>query len=447
MSGYGESLLSKVLDTNDAQAFKRFGVNKDDFATDTERQVYEFISEYAEVNRGQTPDYRTVVEKHPDFYYREGTTDQYEWLVDNLKQEALLRKFTEFAGEGGMQRIYDEHYKNPREMLERLKSELDNITMGTDVRNKVGTNLKVDGEKFLDEYERRKEGKSFKVWASKFPTVNAEIGGYYSGNTYAWIGRSGRGKSIFVMEEALEAAVQGANVLIWAMEMSWFEWMARAYASLSAREGYLSATIDGVDYEVGFENKALLAGKLTDEWEQAFRVFLADLNAKLAGNITVRAVDDEDFMRRDVRQLEADIMATEADVVVIDAIYHMDYEQNTSKVAGGDVANTSKKLRALAGRSETVIHVITQAEEVKDDTDDEDERELRPAKRSETKKTKAVLEDSTNLFGIDSLDGRGAIELGKGRSGGEGVVVEVIYLPNYGLVKELEKGEALAGMF
>ncbi len=125
----------------------------------------------------------------------------------------------------------------------------------------------------------------------------------------------------------------------------------------------------------------------------------------------------------------------------------MDYEQNTSKTAGGDVANTSKKIRRIAGYTGATIHVITQAEEVKDDTDEDGNRELRAPKRAEIKKTKAILEDAANTFGIDSLDGRGLIECGKGRNGGEGAQVEVLYMPNFGIVKEMETGEAAASQF
>jgi replicative DNA helicase len=51
------------------------------------------------------------------------------------------------------------------------------------------------------------------------------------------------------------------------------------------------------------------------------------------------------------------------------------------------------------------------------------------------------------LFGIDTLDGRGIIEIGKGRHGGEGITVEVTYLPNYGIVKEIPTGEVAAAQF
>ena len=83
---------------------------------------------------------------------------------------------------------------------------------------------------------------------------------------------------------------------------------------------------------------------------------------------------------------------------------------------------------------------------VRDDTDEDGNRELRPPKRAEIKKTKSVLEDATNTFGIDTLDGRGIIEIGKGRNGGEGTQVEVLYLPNYGIVRQMDTGASPAGV-
>src|SRR5690625_7402608 len=100
----------------------------------------------------------------------------------------------------------------------------DYIKMTTHVRNKMGTDDKKDVDKFLDEYERRKLGKSFKVWKSKYSAV----GNYISGNLYTVYGESGRGKSVLTLEDAIYAAQQGANVLIYAEEMGWFEEIGRA---------------------------------------------------------------------------------------------------------------------------------------------------------------------------------------------------------------------------
>jgi hypothetical protein len=455
---YLQMLLSKAIDDNNVQALTKYGITARDCGTDGDRQTLRFILDYAEKNRGQAPGYAVVTAECPDFVYTPQVGDSYEFLAKEIKKHSAKVQFAELVNgkhdektgkdvPGLFGKKFEELDGNS--FLEWLQSEVESIKLGTSVRSKIGTDVKADAESFLDEYRKRKAGESFKIWKSKFASINREIGGYYSGNMYTWHGRSGRGKSVFTMEEAIEAAAQGANVLIWACEMSRFEWMARAYSSISARAGIVNASIEGVNYEAGFENRALLTGGLSDEFEAGFEVFLLQLaeGEHLPGNITVRAADDVDFFNRGVKQLEADILATKADVVVVDPIYLMDYEANTSKVAGGDVANTSKRIRRLAGLTGTVVHVITQADEVKDDRDDDGNRELRAPKRAEIKKTKAVLEDAANVFGIDTLDGAGIIEIGKGRNGGEGTQVEVLYLPNYGIVREVETGEAVVNQF
>ena len=243
------------------------------------------------------------------------------------------------------------------------------------------------------------------------------------------------------MVEAIESALQGATVLVWAMEIPKFDWLARAYAYLSAKQELLNHNIGGTSYTAGFETNKLIQGKLSDLDEEAFEDFLRNLNTWIKGKIIIRAVDDTDFYSRGCNQLEADILQTKADVVLIDPIYYMDYERNTSNTAGGDVANTSKKIRHIAGHTKTVIHVITQAEEIRNDKDENGERILKAPERAEIKKTKAVLEDATNTFGIDSLDGRFLIKIGKGRNGGEGTEIEGTYLPSIGLIKEFTKDE------
>ncbi len=449
---YATLLLSKIIDNNDPKALARFNISERDMPTEAERKAYRFIYDYSQANRGQAPSYATVVAEVEGFDYIPEVTDSYEYLARQIKSHSAKMAVGEwFSRDDKKTSEFDRRYRemDGASFLEWITEQAGEIKRQTDLREKVGTDVKRDGQSFIDEYFDRKEGKSFKLWKSKFPSMNDNIGGYFSGNMYTWYGRSGRGKSVFTMEEIIESAFQGANVLVWAMEMSKFEWMARAYSTISARVSGTTETIDGVDYEVGFENKALLTGKLDEGYEEGLRVFVDKLaNGEIFdGNITLRAADDSDFTSRGIRQLEADIIETKADVVLIDPIYLMDFESNTSKTAGGDVANTSKKIRRLAGTYNASIHVVTQAEEVNDDTDGEGIRELRAPKRAEIKKTKSVLEDAVNTFGIDSINGEGLIEIGKGRNGGEGKQINVLYLPNFGIVREMPTGEGLANQF
>ena len=455
---YGLMLLSKVIDNNDVATLARFGITESDFATEAERQAYRFIVDYAEANHGQAPSYATVAAEVDGFTYIPEVADSYEFLVRQIKNHAakleiikLMQGYTdEKTGkfiESPVAKKFEELDGNS--FIEWLQNELERVKIRTNVRDKIGTDVKADVDKFLAEYERRKAGESFRVWKSRFPFINEAIGGYVSGNLYVVYGRSGRGKSAITLEECIEMAMQGATVLIWSMEMGWYEVMVRIYTSVSGRIGVSVAELDGIDMEAGFDSRDLRHGKLSPDFEKKFREFLASINAIIPGRLIVRAVDDEDFVRRDLRQLEADIIETKADVVLIDPFYYLDYEKNTSRTAGGDAAATSIKLRRLAGRTKAVVFAITQAEEVDDKTDDDGERELRLPKRDEVTKTVQLLQDAALLIAVDTnaKQGRGLIGANKGRDGGEGEQAEILYLPQIGVIREMETGEAAAAQF
>ncbi|TKH53637.1 DNA helicase [Bacillus cereus] len=441
---YGEMLLSKVVDT--ANPIQLNHVTERDFVTEAERKAYRFIKDYVETNRGGVPDFRTLVAEVDGFTYVPNVEDSFEYLTKQIKSYSAkieVMGLLQNEAPGQFEQL------DGNSFLEWLREKVDGVIIRTNVRDKVGTSLKTDTNRFLEEYERRKKGESYRIWHSRFPFINKAIGGYVSSNVYTIYGKSGRGKSATTIEEGVEMAFQGANVLIWLMEMGWFEGMVRLYTSISSRIGATVAELDGVNLEAGFDSKEIRHGKLSEEFEKWFKTFLANINEILPGNIIVRGVDDDDFHRRDLRQLEVDITETNADVVIVDPFYYLDYEKNTSKTAGGDAAETSKKLRRLAGKTGVVMFAITQADEVDNSEDEDGQRELRLPKRSEVKKTKALLEDAALLIAVDTdaKQGRGMIGINKGRDGGEGESAEIIYMPQLGVIKEMETGEQAAKQF
>lgn len=445
---YGNLLISKIIDENNISAITKHGVTERDLP-EGDRQALRFVLDYAATNGGQAPSYAEVTAQCSDFTYTPQVSDSYEYLTREIKAHSAKQLFAEYVNEQLGQKFETDGQKDIYSFLDDLKNDIESIKLRTSVRKNIGTNVKVDGDKFLEEYDRRKAGESFRIWKSKFPFINEQVGGFVSSNVYTVYGKSGRGKSVYTLEEAIEAAMQGANVLIWAMEMGWFEVLVRIFVSISARRGLTTAKVDGLDMAAGFDSTEMRYGKLSPEFEIAFRAFVEQLNDLVPGNITVRAVDDDDFFDRSLRALEADILATNADVVVVDPFYYLDYEKNTSKTTGGDAANTSMKLRRLAGKTKTVIFAITQAEEGVENEDDDGNRELELPQRKDVKKTKQLLEDAYLLIGVDTdyKQGRGLIGLNKGRDGGEGISREIIYVPQVGIVREPESGLAVASHF
>lgn len=442
---YAKLLLNKAIEDGDIAALDRYAIEESDMPSDTDRATLRFMREYAEQNGGQAPSYATVAASVEGFDYIPEVSDSYEWLARQVKAHSAQRSVVEWFKTGEFERRLNE--MDGAEFFDKwLLPEIEKVKMRTTVRSTIGTDVKKDADKFMAEYERRKAGESFRVWKSKF----SAIGEYISGNLYTVFGKSGRGKSVITLEDGIYAATQGANVLAWTMEMGWYEVMVRIYVSLSGEEGVTTAHLNGVDMSAGFNSRDVRLGTLNDEFEPAFRFFIGTLNDKLPGNITVRAVDDPDFTDRSLRALKADIEAADADVVIVDPFYYMDYERNTSNTTGGDAANTSNRLRRLAGNTSTAIIAITQAEEGKEGAAEEDgERELALPERKDVKKTKGLLEDAALLIGVDSdyKQGRALVGVFKGRDGGEGNTCEVLYMPQFGVVRELETGEAAVDDF
>lgn len=412
--------------------------------SDVDRDTYRFITDYAEQNGGKAPSYANVVASVEGFEYVPEVSDQYSYLARQIKDYSAKQAVIGWFKDGTFERKLNE-LGGEKFIAEWLLNEAESIRIRTSVRQTVGTNVKTDGEKFTAEYDRRKAGESFRIWKSKF----SAIGEYISGNLYTVFGKSGRGKSVIALEDAIYAASQGANVLLWAMEMGWYEVLVRIYVSISGEEGVTTARLNGVDMSAGFDSRDVRLGQLNEEFETAFKFFVDTLNERISGNITIRAVDDEDFGDRTLRALESDIDTIKADYVVVDPFYYLHYETNTSKTTGGDAANTSMKLRALTGRKSVVTVAITQAEETAQNSDEDGERELALPERKDVKKTKGLLEDASLLIGVDSdyKQGRALVGVFKGRDGGEGNVSEVLYMPSYGVVKELATGEGAIADF
>lgn len=435
---HGKLFLNKVIEQDDISAITRYNIKIEDMHNEIDRNVYRFVTDYAEQNGGRAPSYATVASEVEGYEYIPDVTDHYTYLARKIKGLSATMSIADwFKGDEFGTKLQE---MGGKEFIDKwLIPKISSVKMRTDVRESVGTDVKKDIEKFMNEYERRKEGESFKVWKSKY----SAIGEYISGNMYTVFGESGRGKSVMALEDAVYAATQGANVLVWSLEMGWFEVLVRIYVSISGDKEVTTAHLQGVDMGAGFNARDVRLGELSEEFEEAFREFVRTLNDHIEGNITVRAVDDEDFVDRSLAGLQSDIEQLDIDYVMVDPFYYLTYEKNTSRTTGGDAANTSQKLRALTGRKSVVTVAITQSDVKKAEEVEVGTRELIPPSRDEVRKTAALMEDAAVLIGIDSDYKQGLAIVGnmKGRDGGEGDISNVLYMPQFGVVKELEVGE------
>lgn len=431
----GEMILSKILDDGSLHEAVKYGLEREDFQLPPEVKAYDFIVKYNN-DFDKVPDWRTVMSSIPEFNFREDIQDSMEYLVRTAKKKRKSKEIETF-----MNQHIDQWGKlDVDTWADTLENTLEDIRNRTSQSIKVGTSIKEDFQEFLDELEKRESGESNQHWESSFDTINREIGGYYSGNCYTWFAESGRGKSVVTSVEGCHMAqFQGAKVLVWALEMKKYEWLARAYSFISANASLQKQNIGGVEYLAGFKSNDLIKGEMLPHKKNEFINFVQNMGEYVSGDIIVRGKSDRDFPSRTVKDLERDIINTGADIVIVDPFYLLDYESNRNNTTGGAATSTSQALNRIAGSTNTVIFAITQSESQEISRDEE--RELAVPTRSEVKKTSALLEDAFNLFAFDSCDGRFQLSILKGRQGGEGTTFEGTYLPSIGYVKEPQKEE------
>ena len=446
---YGTLFLSKVITEDRVSALRKYNITVEDMPTEAEREAYKFVMKYAETNAGHAPSYATMAVES-DLLVVPDVSDSFEYMATRIKEHTALMRMASmfFNGSKSTAQPYLEQMDGIS-ALDKIISDLERLKKEVRITEDIGTDIKTDKAKYLVELDKRKKGESFKVWRSAFSFINKASGGYTSSNVYVIYGKSGRGKSVVTLREACEFAKQGARVLVWSLEMATYEVMTRIYSMVSAMEGVAVANVDGVDMASGFNQNDLRNGRISGDYEAAFREFLENLDDILDGTIIVRGVDDNNFIDRSLAMLEADIEETKPDVVIIDPFYYMDYERNTSRTTGGDAAATSKALRRLAGKLGVCILAITQADETIEEATDDGSRALKLPDRKDVSKTKQLLQDAALLIGVDTdyKQGRGLIGINKGRDGGEGTDTEVLYLPQYGVVQEYDDGYQSAKEF
>ncbi|WP_145412426.1 AAA family ATPase [Paenibacillus xylanexedens] len=445
MAVTGQQLLSKIIDEGSTQALAKYNVKRTDFPSRIEQTAYDFVVSYAESNGGAAPSLATFVDNNPQITYIPEVTDSYEYLAGQLKDAVGKREFAEYINSPEFTRSYetlptDSFLNSLTERLARIKMET-----RTGVPEKVGNSLSDIGEMFTHEYEQRKAGKSFKLWRTPFESLNEEIGGLYSGDVYGIMAESGRGKT-YLSEVVVDALLrQGANVFVKSYEVKWYSWIARLFSIATAYEEVLT---DDRGVKVGVPNKGLLSGALESEIEAYILDFAAKINEYYPGNLVLQAKGDPELTRT-LDELDRELADhPEIDVVVIDPFYGLSdvYGRNSNKTTGGAAEQAARRLETIIGAHDVVGIYTIQAHTEKQDTEDGEAREVKLPKRDRVKTTTAVLEIATNLFAFDAANGVGKLGVEKGRNGGEGFVIELLALMDYGVLREPDR-RTQAGQF
>src|SRR5699024_3238356 len=148
---HAKLFLNKVIEENDVAALARHNVNEGDMHTDTDRNTLRFIEVYAQQNGGKAPSYAVVADSVEGFEYVPEISDSFAYLARNGTDFSTQTAVVDWFEIGEFERILNE--LGGKEFVESwLPSALESVKMRTDVREHVGTSLKEDTEKFIEEY-------------------------------------------------------------------------------------------------------------------------------------------------------------------------------------------------------------------------------------------------------------------------------------------------------
>ncbi|WP_416045927.1 AAA family ATPase [Priestia megaterium] len=440
-----EMLLSKIIDQNDVNILTRYNVEESHFTTKGEKQAYLFIKDYATKNDGNAPSPEVLSANVDEFTYYANISDDYGYLVRQTKDYSAKVEAMEFL-QNEAPRKFEE--MDGKSFLEWLQKSSEQAIIRTSVRESVGKTLEDLGGEMLTEYQNRKQGKSAKLWKTPYERLNEAIGGFYSGDIYGVIAESGRGKSYLIIRFIHDLLKQGANILVKSYELKAYLWLSRLVSVLTAEEGDI---LDENNRKVGLPNKQILSGRLEGETEEYFTQVVTKLNSFYPGNLYLQAKGDKD-LTRSLKELDSELyQRPDIDVVVVDPFYGLDdvYGRNSNRTAGGAAEQAARYFEQVVGKHDVVgIYAVQATVEKKQRDEDEGGRELKLPTRDQVKTSKALLEIATILFSFDN-DGDGQAQLGieKGRNGGEDVIVDLIALLDYGVLRELETGQAAASQF
>lgn len=438
MMAYGESLLSKICDNNAVEMLDKYGIERDHFSTETERAAYDFIRKYASENGGNAPSYAALVSDIPDIEYVPDVSDSFEYLSRKLKDSAGKRRFAEFV-ERELPKLYQS--LDTESLISTLTEELENIKIRTSVRKKIGRTAEEISQSMRDEYMRRAEGKSFKVWKTPFPSLTSEIGGFFSGDVYGIMAESGRGKTYLTCAIVDSLLRQGANVLVKSFEVKEYVWMSRLISVATAVDGLLYDDERG--QELGIPNKAILSGKLDDYIRDNFFDLLDRFSAYYPGKLIFQGKSGKELTRT-LDDLDRELYTENIDVVVIDPFYGLAdvyAGNNRNRTTGGAAEYAATRFEQIIGNHDVVGIYTVQATVEKKTINDGESRELKIPTRDQVKTSKRLLDIATNLIGFDSVEKEGIASLGleKGRNGGEDFRLDLLALFDYGVLKEVPK--------
>jgi replicative DNA helicase len=408
-------LLSKVIDEKNFFILKKFNITEDDFQV--HKEVYQFIESYVR-EYGQTPDFRTVVEKFDDFEYLGEVYDAFPYLCKELKTKRGLVESFKFLQDEVPKMFQNGKNKN---FLKELKEHVDNLYNTSNAVSHSGSNYANNGAERKARYEQNKENKNKVVIPTPYPSLNEvldlELTDYLLLQAFSNVGKSWIASHLGVF-----AWMKKFGVLHYSPELSLKQQEAR------------NDTLIG-----HFNNTQIRNGEL--ENEEDYMKFLDQFQDNETPYIIKTMEHLPDGLTLDV--IESDLQQNpNIRMVIIDGFNLITHGKG--KLDRNAMTLTSRRLRQIFGRYNVlgvVVHQVNANEErenKKKNKDDElAERIPKPASILGYSETLAVVQDASHILSFDAVDGMGALQLVKTRGTGKDKIVNLHVDFNRGYIREV----------
>jgi len=408
-------ILSKVLDEQNFFILQRYNITEEDFVALPE--VYRFIKVYVQKYK-TVPDFRTVVGRFENFEYIADVYDSFQYLCSQLKGITAKRLAYELLKKDVSKEF---SRMDGSEFIDWLGSEVEKISVLTDIASAEGTNFATNGEERLSWYTDAKDPSKNPFIPTPYPTLTKHLaGGFEMGDYTLLLAYTNRGKSWIASDIGLKAWKSGHGVLHYSPELSKQQQLFR----LDTLNGH-------------FNNIALRKGELFNE--QEYTSYLESFREGDDGTTPyiVKTMDDLQS-GLSVEVIEADLaMNPSIKMVIIDGFNLMDHRGKDNN--RNNMTTTSRKLRQIFGRYKVagivVHHTPTSSE--RDRMDDEfGNRLIEPPKLQDYSETVAVIQDASTVLTFDAYEGIGALFIAKARTPNVGEQIDLTCNFNLGFIEE-----------